>query len=333
MTDNGILLAAVISLAIVLATGPLFIPKLREMKFGQSIREEGPKSHQAKSGTPTMGGIMIVLAITVAVVAASIITLPKIPAEVFLALFVMLGHFVIGFVDDYIKVVLKRNLGLRAWQKLLGQMIMAGVVTYISTEVIGEQTTLWIPVVDSYVDIGVAYYVLSFLVLVGTTNAVNLTDGLDGLAAGTVMIASFSYILVCLHHNQYPLAIFSAATAAACMGFLRFNSHPAEVFMGDTGSLALGGALAALAILTKTELLLVIIGGVFVMEALSVIIQVISFKSTGKRVFLMSPIHHHFELKGWSESKVVLAFWSLGMVLSVIAIHILMLVKPYGWLE
>lgn len=333
MTDNGILIAAVVSLAIVLLTGPLVIPKLREMKFGQSIREEGPQSHQAKSGTPTMGGVIIVLAITAGTVAASFVTLSKIPAEVMMGLFVMLGHFVIGFIDDYIKVVLKRNLGLRAWQKLLGQLIMAAVVTFISTEILNEEMTLWIPGVNIYVNIGAAYYVLSFLVLVGTTNAVNLTDGLDGLAAGTVMIASLVYILICLHHAQYALAMFSGSIAAACMGFLRFNSHPAEVFMGDTGSLALGGALAALAILTKTELLLVIVGGVFVMEALSVIIQVISFKTTGKRVFLMSPIHHHFELKGWSESKVVLTFWTAGMVLAVIAIHILMLVKPQGWLE
>ena len=332
MTDNSLFIAAATSLAVVLITGPVFIPKLREMKFGQSIREEGPKSHQAKSGTPTMGGVMIVLAVTAGTIVSTCVAFSEVPAEIYLALFVMLGHFVIGFIDDYIKVVLKRNLGLRAWQKLLGQIIMAAVVTYISTEVLMKNTDIWIPLFNVTIDIGTAYYVLSFLVLVGTTNAVNLTDGLDGLAAGTVMFAALAYIVVSVHHDQYPLALFSAAVAAGCLGFLRFNIHPAEVFMGDTGSLALGGALAALALLTKTELLLIIIGGVFVMEALSVIIQVISFKTTGKRVFLMSPIHHHFELKGWSEMKVVTTFWSLGMILAAVAVRILLFTEPKDWI-
>lgn len=320
------LISAAIALAIVLVSGPFFIPKLRELKFGQSIREEGPKSHQAKSGTPTMGGVMIVLAIAT----GTLIGTPEVTPALLLALFVMTGHFVIGFIDDYIKVVLKRNLGLRAWQKLLGQLIMAAVVTYISVNVMGRPTTLWIPFVNAGLQMGAAYYVLSFLVLVGTTNAVNLTDGLDGLAAGTVMFASIAYIVIAPMFGRPELAVFAAATAAACLGFLRFNSNPAEVFMGDTGSLALGGVLAALALLTGTELLLVIIGGIFVMEALSVIIQVISFKTTGKRVFLMSPIHHHFELKGWSESRVVITFWIIGMILSLGVLRLLAMMPPAG---
>ncbi len=317
MSTTMLLLAVVIAAGIVLISGPFFIPELHKLKFGQSIREEGPKSHQAKSGTPTMGGIMMILAIVVAVFFAA-----PLDASVLLALFVMLGHAVIGFIDDYIKVVKKRNLGLKARQKLLGQILMAAVVIYVGVHMLGLSTELWIPFAGS-VDLGILYYVLVFFVLVGTTNAVNLTDGLDGLAAGTVAVASIAYLFVCIHFGKADLAVFCAAVAAACVAFLRFNAHPAKVFMGDTGSLALGGALAAVAILTKTEVLLIVIGGIFVIEALSVIIQVISFKTRGKRVFLMSPIHHHFELKGWSENKVVGVFWSVGILFSLIALSVL----------
>ena len=317
MSSTMLLLAVVISAGIVLISGPFFIPELHKLKFGQSIREEGPKCHQAKSGTPTMGGIMMILAITVATLCAA-----PLNAGVLLALFVMLGHFVIGFIDDYIKVVKKRNLGLKARQKLLGQFLMAAVVIYVGVHMLGLTTELWIPFAGN-VDLGILYYILVFFVLVGTTNAVNLTDGLDGLAAGTVAVASIAYLFVCVHFGKADLAVFCAAVAAACIAFLRFNAHPAKVFMGDTGSLALGGTLAAVAILTKTEILLIVIGGVFVIEALSVIIQVTSFKTRGKRVFLMSPIHHHFELKGWSENKVVGVFWSVGILFSLIALSIL----------
>ena len=311
-------MAAVVAAAVVLLVGPFLIPELHKLKFGQSIREEGPKSHQIKSGTPTMGGLMILGGITL----ASIIACDNDPG-VALALFVTLGHGVIGFIDDYIKVVKKRNLGLRPRQKLLGQIIMAVVVTFVGTEFLGMTTELWIPFVDISFDLSYLYYVLVFFVLVGTTNAVNLTDGLDGLASGTVAVAAIAYTLVSLHFGMGALASFCVSVAAASVAFLRFNHHPAKVFMGDTGSLALGGALAAAAILTKTELLLVIIGGVFVMEALSVIIQVISFQTTGKRVFLMSPIHHHFELMGWKETRVVYTFWAVGAVLAAIGVWIL----------
>ena len=290
---DKILLAAIFAAGLVLCIGPLLIPELHKLKFGQSIREEGPKSHQAKSGTPTMGGIMIILAIGVATVAAA----PLTPA-VLLALFITLGHFVLGFLDDYIKVVKKRNLGLKAKQKMLGQILIAIVTMIVGTRVLGIDTTIWIPIADVNVDIGVGYYFLVLFVLVGTSNAVNLTDGLDGLASGTVAIASGAYALVCYMTGHYDLAIFSVAMMMACLAFLRFNAHPAKVFMGDTGSLALGGAVAAVGILTHTEILLAVIGFVFVCEALSVIMQVISFKTTGKRVFRMSPIHHHFELGG-----------------------------------
>ena len=298
-----------------LCIGPLLIPELHKLKFGQSIREEGPKSHQAKSGTPTMGGIMIILAIVVATVAAA----PLTPA-VLLALFITLGHFVLGFLDDYIKVVKKRNLGLKAKQKMLGQILIVIVTMIVGTRVLGIDTTIWIPIADVNVDIGVGYYFLVLFVLVGTSNAVNLTDGLDGLASGTVAIASGAYALVCYMTGHYDLAIFSVAMMMACLAFLRFNAHPAKVFMGDTGSLALGGAVAAVGILTHTEILLAVIGFVFVCEALSVIIQVISFKTTGKRVFRMSPIHHHFELGGWKETKVVFVFWMVGLIASIVGL-------------
>ena len=320
MASSTLLIAVIVAAGLVLISGPFFIPELHKLKFGQSIREEGPKSHQAKSGTPTMGGIMIILAITIATCVAA-----KVTTEILLALFIMLGHFVIGFIDDYIKVVMKRNLGLKARQKLLGQIIMAGIVTYIGVHTLGLRTDLWIPLLGITVDCGIGYYILTFFVLVGTTNAVNLTDGLDGLAAGTVAVASLVYLFVCLHFGQGNLAVFCAAVSAACIAFLRFNAHPAKVFMGDTGSLALGGAVAAMAILTKTEVLLILIGGIFVIEAMSVIIQVTSFKTRGKRVFLMSPIHHHFELKGWSENKVVGVFWSVGIVFGLLALWILKL--------
>lgn len=312
---DKILLAAIFAAGLVLCIGPLLIPELHKLKFGQSIREEGPKSHQAKSGTPTMGGIMIILAIVVATVAAA----PLTPA-VLLALFITLGHFVLGFLDDYIKVVKKRNLGLKAKQKMLGQILIAIVTMIVGTRVLGIDTTIWIPIADVNVDIGVGYYFLVLFVLVGTSNAVNLTDGLDGLASGTVAIASGAYALVCYMTGHYDLAIFSVAMMMACLAFLRFNAHPAKVFMGDTGSLALGGAVAAVGILTHTEILLAVIGFVFVCEALSVIIQVISFKTTGKRVFRMSPIHHHFELGGWKETKVVFVFWMVGLVASIVGL-------------
>ena len=294
--------AIVLAAVLVLLAGPRMIPELHKLKFGQSIREEGPKSHQAKSGTPTMGGIMIILSIAI-----TSMVLGKLSLELVLALIIMLGHFVLGFVDDYIKVVKKHNLGLKAKQKLLGQIIIAVLVAYFA----GLPTDLWVPFAGN-IDLGSGFYVLLLLVLVGTSNAVNLTDGLDGLASGTVIFAALTYMAICLALGKMDLAIFCGAMAGACLGFLKFNAHPAKIFMGDTGSLALGGAIAAAGILTHTEILLVVVGLVFVCEAMSVIIQVISFKTTGKRVFLMSPIHHHFELKGWAETKVVKSFCFAG---------------------
>lgn len=308
-------LAAAVAALTVLLAGPVVIPVLQKLHCGQSIRGEGPERHQSKSGTPTMGGIMLLAGITLGALLGA-----GFQPAVMLALFVMLGHGAIGFLDDYIKVVKKRNLGLRAREKLAGQILMAAVVIFVGTRWLGLTTELWLPLAKAPIDLGVLYYILVFFVLVGTTNAVNLTDGLDGLATGTVAIAAAAYALVCVSFGKAEIAAFCAATAAACIAFLRFNAYPARVFMGDTGSLALGGALAAAAILTGTELLLILIGGVFVAEALSVIIQVISFQTTGRRVLRMSPLHHHFELGGWPETKVVRVFWLAGALGSAAAL-------------
>ena len=308
-----LLLSVVTALAIVLFSGVYFLPLLHRLKYGQSIREEGPASHQQKSGTPTMGGVMIVLAVTAATLLFAPLTVTTL-----LALFIFLGHFLLGFADDYIKVVKKRNLGLRAYQKLLGQLGIALVTILIGRHLLGHDTNVWVPVLGTSLDIGAWYYVLVVFVLVGTSNAVNLTDGLDGLAAGTVAVAALFYAML-LYGTDSSLMAFSAAIIGACVGFLWYNHHPARIFMGDTGSLALGGALAGIAILSRTEALLPIVGIIFVCEALSVILQVASFKTRGKRIFRMSPIHHHFELGGWRETRVVYTFWGVGALGALLA--------------
>ncbi len=309
----SILLSVVTSLAIVLFSGVYFLPFLHRLKYGQSIREEGPASHRQKSGTPTMGGVMIVLAVTAATLLFAPLTVTTL-----LALFIFLGHFLLGFADDYIKVVKKRNLGLRAYQKLLGQLGISLVTILIGRVLLGHDTSVWVPILGETWDIGALYYLLVVFVLVGTSNAVNLTDGLDGLASGTVAVAALFYAAL-MYGTDNELMVFSAAIIGACIGFLWYNHHPARIFMGDTGSLALGGALAGIAILSHTEALLPIVGFVFVCEALSVILQVISFQTCGKRIFRMSPIHHHFELGGWSETRVVYTFWAVGAAGALLA--------------
>ncbi|MFA6809221.1 MAG: phospho-N-acetylmuramoyl-pentapeptide-transferase, partial [Eubacteriales bacterium] len=243
---------------------------------------------------------------------------------------ITLGFGVIGFLDDFLKVIRRQNLGLRAWQKLVGQFCLALVFAVVAVGVLGRGTVVGIPFTSYQLDLGFLYFPLIALVVVGTTNAVNLTDGLDGLAAGSVMISALGYIVVTVlgykscvgisNVNATDLPLFAAAVAGGCLGFLRFNHQPARVFMGDCGSLALGGALAGLAVLSKTEFVLVIIGGVYVIEVLSVIIQVISFHTRGKRIFRMSPIHHHFELGGWSERKVVIIFWIASLVFALLGV-------------
>ena len=301
-----------------LVFGKIGIPLLQRLKAQQSIREDGPQAHLAKAGTPTMGGLFMMLALVI-----TVCIVPPYSVTLWMLLFLTLGHGVLGFSDDFIKAVKRRNLGLTAKQKLLGQAVLAIVFCYISIAYAALPTTLWIPLVDITVDLGYAYYVLAFIIILGTTNAVNLTDGLDGLATGISAIAGAAFAVVGLLVGSLSVTFFGIIVSAVCLGFLYFNANPAKVFMGDTGSLALGGAFAGMAIATKTELLLIVIGFVFVVEALSVILQVASFKTRGVRIFRMSPIHHHFELGGWSERKVVYVFWAVSLVMALLGIALL----------
>lgn len=319
---NTLIFGFAVSLVIALVLGKPVIGQLKKFHARQSEREEGPQSHKYKAGTPTMGGILILIALVVSCLVFNPSDLRK-----GLALFLTFGHGVIGFLDDSIKAVKRRNLGLTAKQKLLGQFVMAAVFCFILKEFLQFSTTLWIPFTSITIDLGFFYYIFVFVMIVGASNAVNLTDGLDGLAAGSCAITSVAYVVIAVALGYVNFAVFSAALTGACLGFLFYNQHPAKMFMGDTGSLALGGALAAMAILTKTELLLILAGGLYVIEALSVIIQVVSFKTRGVRVFKMSPIHHHFELSGWSEVKVVTVFWSFSALMAILAIIVVLSCK------
>jgi phospho-N-acetylmuramoyl-pentapeptide-transferase len=241
--------------------------------------------------------------------------------RIYLLLLVTIGFGLLGFLDDFIKVVMKRNLGLTSKQKLLGQILVA-VIFYVVFRHFHLSSEVSIPFTDKSVDFGWFYFVIILLWLVGFSNAVNLTDGLDGLVSGTAAIAFGAFAVLAWNQSQTDVALFSVAVVGAVLGFLVFNAHPAKVFMGDTGSLALGGAIAAISILTNLEILLIVIGGVFVIETLSVILQVISFKTTGKRIFRMSPLHHHYELAGWSEWRVVVTFWAVGLLCAILGIYI-----------
>jgi phospho-N-acetylmuramoyl-pentapeptide-transferase len=310
---------------------------LRRLKFGQSIREEGPQAHLKKAGTPTMGGIIILTAVVLSAIPFnSFVIINKdnqvINANLFFLVFATLGYGILGFLDDYIKVVMKRSLGLTPNQKLFGQLFIGLVLFWVLLQVRVDHAGKYIfdvkvPGTDIHIQLTMLYLPLLLLMMIGASNAVNLTDGLDGLLAGTAACAYGAYAVIGMMQSNYEVAIFSTAVVGALLGFLVFNAHPAKVFMGDTGSLALGGGIAALAVVTKTELLLPIIGGVFVIEALSVMIQVTSFKLRGKRVFRMSPLHHHFELLGWSEWRVVTTFWVIGFVLAVAGVGLEVLFK------
>lgn len=280
------------------------IPLLKKLKARQSIREEGPKSHRIKSGTPTMGGLFMLLSAVLVVIFNKMID----PSVLWL-LFLTLGHGLLGFLDDFIKAEKKRNLGLTAKQKMLGQIILAVLFCWGVVDTLHLPYSIAIPFTHMDISIGLLYYPFVVLVIVGASNAVNLTDGLDGLASGCCVIAFSAYAMFCYMTGFNDLGYFIIILAGSCIGFLFFNYHPAKIFMGDTGSLALGGAIAGISVMTRTELLLIFLGLIFVLEALSVIIQVASFQLTGKRVFKMSPLHHHFELSGWSEVHVVWAFW------------------------
>lgn len=332
--------ATVTALLLSVWLGPPFIRMLRRESVGQSIREEGPEAHQTKAGTPTMGGVLILLALTVPTLLWGNLG----NVYVWLALGTTLAFGAIGFYDDFLKVRKKHNLGLTARQKFAAQVAAAsvfGALLWALPEVYGFGPTLAFPFFKRLVlNLGLLYIPFVALVLTGASNAVNLTDGLDGLAIGATLVAAatyavFTYIAgnsVVAGYLQVPyvpgageLTVFCGALVGASLGFLWFNAHPAEVFMGDVGSLGLGGAIGAVAVVAKQELVLVLVGGLFVLEALSVIIQVLSFKLTGKRVFKMAPLHHHFELGGWKEPKIIVRFWILAILFALVSLSTLKL--------
>jgi phospho-N-acetylmuramoyl-pentapeptide-transferase len=313
-----VLIAGTAALLICIFLSPKFIEFLRDREFGQFIRDDGPEGHHVKAGTPTMGGIIIFAAISI-----PFLILSEYDWRAVGVYGVAMGCALIGFTDDYIKIVRRRSLGLSARMKLGLTILVSIGLWWIATEKAGLPKTLRLRVIDYQVDLsilaGIPYLVLIYLVVAGTTSAVNLTDGLDGLAAGCAAIVLLTYIgITFITTGQHDLALLSACLVGACVGFLWFNAFPATIFMGDTGSLGLGGAIAGLAVMTKTEILLILIGGIFVVEALSVLIQVFSFQTFRKRVFLMAPIHHHFELMAWSETKIILRFWIVAAICSAI---------------
>jgi phospho-N-acetylmuramoyl-pentapeptide-transferase len=310
-----VLLSGIIAMVISIGAGPKFIDFLRRNELGQHIREEGPKGHVTKQGTPTMGGLLIMLSMAIPFLLFSEHTLPALTA-----FFVTLGCAAIGFVDDWTKLTHRRSLGLAGRWKLLG----LGAITLVVALVVYNRdfkTTVYLPLLDVDLPLSWTWYGLLFIIIAGAANGVNLTDGLDGLAAGTATIALLTYTsmtivayIVSLRTGtgdkaDLDLAILGASLIGASIGFLWYNAFPAQVFMGDTGSMGLGGALAAFAIMTKTEVLLTLIGGIFLIEALSVMLQVFTFKWLGRRVLLMAPLHHHFEMKAWSESRIMVRFW------------------------
>ncbi len=313
-----ILIGGTAALLICIFLSPKFISFLRVKEFGQNIREEGPEGHHSKAGTPTMGGIIIFTAISIPFLILSDYDWRSVGvygAAISCAL--------LGFADDYTKIIRRRSLGLRARTKLGVTIAISVGLWWIATEEAHLAETLRFRVIDYQLDLsfaaGLPYLLLIYLVVAGTTSAVNLTDGLDGLAAGCAAIVVLAYIgITYITTGQTDLALLAACVVGACIGFLWFNAFPATIFMGDTGSLGLGGAIAGLAIMTKTELLLILLGGIFVVEALSVLVQVFSFQTFRKRVFLMAPIHHHFELMAWSETKIILRFWILAAICSAI---------------
>lgn len=314
--DATILMSVIISFAVSVVLGPVVIPFLKRLKVGQTVRDEGPKEHLKKNGTPTMGGILILISIVV----TSILYVKEYP-KIIPILFVTMGFGLIGFLDDYIKVVLKRSMGLRAWQKMALQILVTGVFAYYITHYTDVSLAMKIPFMPGVtLDLGIFNIPFLFFIVIGTVNGANFTDGLDGLASSvTVLIATFfTVVAIGLQSGIEPI---TCAVVGALLGFLLFNVYPASVFMGDTGSLALGGFVAATAYMLQMPIFLALVAFIYVIEVLSVVIQVSYFKiSGGKRVFKMAPIHHHFELCGWSETRVVAVFSIVTALLCLVAL-------------
>ena len=318
-----VLIAGLIAMVISIVIGPKFIEFMRRNELGQPIREDGPAGHVVKQGTPVMGGLLILLCALLPFLALSQYTLPALTV-----LFVTVGCGAVGFLDDFVKLRHRRSLGLKGRWKLLLLLGITVVVSFAVEQQSRIGTSIYIPIADFDLPLSYAFYPFLFFVIAGAANGVNLTDGVDGLAAGTGIIALLTFLAINVigyirsgpptdrSEFQLDLAILAAALMGGVIGFLWYNAFPAEVFMGDTGSMAIGGALAGFAIVTGTEALLILIGGIYVVVALSVMIQVLSFKYIGKRVFLMAPLQHHFEMKAWSETKIMVRFWIVGAILA-----------------
>lgn len=312
----SVLVAFVISLL----QGPIVIPALHKLKFGQNIREEGPESHKAKSGTPTMGGIIFIISTIITILIIS----RKPDFHTLLAIFAFVAFGVIGFIDDFLKIVHKKNEGLNPRQKMILLLIVSGIIAYYAYKNPAIGSNIIIPFTGKTVDFGILYIPFIIFYFVATTNAVNLTDGLDGLATSVTLLVMTFFALVSFATGYYTLAIFCSTVGGALLGFLRYNAHPAQIFMGDTGSLALGGVVGVVAMILKLEFLIVIVGGIYVAETLSVILQVGSYKLFKKRIFKMAPLHHHFELTGWHETKVVTIFCIITVILCLVGFLSLM---------
>ncbi len=309
-----VLIGGTASLLICIFLSPKFIEFLRRRSFGQQVRDDGPQAHLVKSGTPTMGGIIMFAAL-----AAPFLVLTSFSWNAVGVFLATIACALLGFIDDYMKIVRQRSLGLRARTKLIALAVISVGLWWIAVHKVGLGSNLQLYFHHDSIQLGDFYPLLIYLVVAGTTSGVNLTDGLDGLAAGCTAIVLLAYVLITsITRGDQDLALFASCLLGVSVGFLWFNAFPATIFMGDTGSLGLGGAIAGLAVMTHTEILLLLIGGIFVLEALSVAIQVISFQAFRKRVFMMAPIHHHFELKGWSETKIILRFWIIAAVAAAI---------------
>lgn len=307
---KDIVITTGLSLILAMVLGPVVIPMLRRLKVGQSIREDGPETHLKKSGTPTIGGLIMMLALVISMI------LTGNTSSVGILFVSTLGFGFIGFVDDFIKVVLKRSLGLRAYQKIIGQVGLAVGMSIYFLNTVGSEVI--VPFTGSKVDLGMLFVPFLTVVIVATVNSANLTDGLDGLASSVTAVMLITFMLIAIRFQQNEVAVFAGALAGACIGFLSHNLHPAKVFMGDTGSMALGGGVVAVALSLNLSLLIPIACGLYFAEAISVIVQVVSFKTRGKRVLLMAPLHHHYEKKGWKETEVVMRFFVFTVILCAI---------------
>lgn len=313
--QKSVLLTVIVAFAISAVICPFFIRMRRRRQFGQQIRVDGPARHLKKAGTPTAGGVVFLIAAGSALLIAA-----NFNPSLWIAFLLTLGSALIGWLDDYAKMAHGHSLGLKARDKIAGQALLTAVFTGLLYLSGNYSSVVELPFTGVTLNLGWFYPLFIFMIILSTTNAVNLTDGIDGLATGTAIIALLAFLYIALESGRPDMAQFCGALVGGCFGFLIYNLHPARIFMGDVGSLGLGGALAAAAILTKAELSLVVIGGLYVLEALSVILQVLSFQLTGRRILLMAPLHHHFELKGWSEWQVVTAFWGLTFICALIGL-------------